>query len=134
MAQSVPSSLPRRPVVALQALLSATTIVIAALSFSALPNPIPSWPTIGPIPVNPELLVPGSLAIVTLAVCSRDGPSVGTVATGALAIGTGFLAVISWHALFVGTAGGVFWGGFFTLLAGVALSATIAVRHAIRLL
>ena len=131
MTPSTSPPLPR-PSVAVQMLLAAVTVGIAVLAFSDLPNPLPTWPTLGPVPINPELLVSGALAVVTLVVAVRDGPSIGTVATGALAILTGFLAAISWHTLFVGSASGVFWGGFFTLLAGVALSGAIVARHVAR--
>ncbi|PSQ19380.1 hypothetical protein BRD00_01780 [Halobacteriales archaeon QS_8_69_26] len=120
----------RSPAVLFEVVLAALVVAVAGVTFTALPQPYPTWPTVGPVPVNPELVVPGVLGAVTVARAVTD-PGVGSAAVGAVGTLTLLLAVSSLHTLYAGTGGGVFWGGFVTLLSGVVLVVAVLVRAAL---
>ncbi|MFW5918412.1 MAG: hypothetical protein ACOCR0_02905 [Haloferacaceae archaeon] len=115
-------------------LLAASVLTVAFLVVFQVPLPFPSWPTIGPFPVNPELVLPGALALVVLVDVIGDGFRVSSVLLGTVAVLTLGMATQSLYALFAGQAGGVFWGGFFTLVLGTALGTAVVARDAIRVI
>lgn len=112
--------------------LAAFVLLIATSTFSTLPQPYPTWPTVGPIPVNPELVVPGMLGFIAILGALRDEVTVGSVGIGLLGAVTLWLAATSLYTLYAATGGGVFWGGFFTLISGVILAIGVIVQHLLR--
>ena len=116
---------------ACQVIMAAVILLIATITFTDLPQPYPSWPTIGSVPVNPELVVPGLLGVVTTLETARDGVAVSSVIVGILGVVTLWLSATSLHALYTSSGGGVFFGGFFTLISGIALSVAVVVRASI---
>ncbi|PSQ43901.1 hypothetical protein BRD07_01075 [Halobacteriales archaeon QS_9_68_42] len=119
------------PLHASRLVLAGGVLLVAAITFSGLPQPYPTWPTVGSIPVNPELVVPGLLGLVAVLGALRDGIAVGSIAIGTLGVVTLWVAATSLYELYAGT-GGVFWGGFFTLISGVALAVGVVVRDLLR--
>jgi hypothetical protein len=116
-----------------QQVLAALVLLIAASTFSIVPQPYPSWPTVGAIPVNPELIAPGLLGIAAILGVLRDGFTVGSIAIGMLGVVTLLLAATSLYTLYFSTGGGVFWGGFFTLISGVSLAILVIVQALLRM-
>lgn len=125
------SSVDRSTLRAIETLLAAAVLAVAVVVFTDLPEPWPAWPTVGPVPVDPELVVPGLLGLAAVAGALADGLGVGPVVSGALGALTAVLALLSGHTLVVAE-GGVFFGGLFTLAAGVALAVVVLVRAAAR--
>jgi len=115
-----------------RSLLAGLVLLIAAITFLELPQPYPTWPTVGPVPVDPELIVPGALALAALHGALRAGLTPGSVVIGLLSAVTLWLASMSWYALYTPSSGGVFWGGFFTLISGSALAIAVLVRRVVR--
>jgi len=113
-------------------LLAGSVLAIALLLVMDVPWPFPTWPTIGPFPVDPELVLPGLLALVVLGDVVVEGFSVSSVPIGILALVTLGMATLSLYTLFAGQAGGVFWGGFFTLVLGTPLAIAVLARDVIR--
>jgi hypothetical protein len=62
---------------------------------------------------------------------ARDGVAVSSVILGILGVVTLWLSATSLHALYTPSGGGVFFGGFFTLISGIALSVAVVVRASI---
>ena len=116
-----------------QVALAALVLLIATITFSNLPQPYPSWPTVGPIPVDPELVVPGLLGVAAIFGALRDEVAVGSIAIGTLGAVTVFIAAMSLYTLYASAGGGVFWGGFFTLISGVSLAIGVIVQNLLRL-
>jgi hypothetical protein len=87
---------------------------------------------VGPIPVNPELVVPGLLGFVAILGALRDGVTVGSIVIGILSTVTLWVAATSLYTLYASTGGGVFWRGFFTLISGVILSIGVIVLRVLR--
>ncbi|SIR74955.1 hypothetical protein SAMN05421752_102237 [Natronorubrum thiooxidans] len=115
-----------------QQLLAALVILIAVVTVLELPRPYPTWLTVGPVPVNPELVVPGVLGLVALLEPLHEGLAVSSIVVGVVGSVTLWLAAMSLYALYASSAGGVFWGGFFTLLSGVALASLLFVRSVVQ--
>jgi hypothetical protein len=115
-----------------QVVLAVLVLLIATITFSNLPQPYPTWPTVGPIPVNPELVVPGLLGGVAILGALREGIVVGSIVIGMLGAVTLGVAATSLYTLYASTGGGVFWGGFFTLISGVTLAIGVIVQRVLR--
>ena len=107
-------------------------LAIAALLFAQQPRPWSSWPTAGGVAVDPELWLPGLLAVAAMLGAVADGLGVGSAVAALLAVPTLLLAGLSVYALTTGTAGGVFWGGFLTLAAATPLALAVLGRVAVR--
>lgn len=120
----------RWPAWGIELFLAVLVLAVAVVTFTPVPRPYPAWPTVGPVPVDPELVVPGALGVVAIIRAVTD-PGVGSAAVGALGAITLLLATTSGYALYAGTGGGVFWGGFFTLLSGIGLAVAVFVRTAL---
>jgi hypothetical protein len=118
----------RRTVRTIEWVLALGTLAVAAITFTAIPQPYPSWPTIGRVPVNPELIIPGLLGLVAIFGAIVDGLSVGSVVTAILGVVTLGMAISSLHTLYAVQTGGVFWGGLFTLVPGFTLAGVVLVR------
>ncbi|QCC53454.1 hypothetical protein [Natronorubrum bangense] len=114
-----------------QHLLAAFVLLIAISTFLGLPRPYPSWPTLGPLPINPELLVPGALGFVALLEPIHQGLNVGSVTIATVGAVTLWLAATSVYTLSASSTGGVFWGGFLTLLSGAVLAGLILVQRVV---
>jgi hypothetical protein len=117
------------PLRASRLVLAGGVLLVAAITFSGLPQPYPTWPTVGSIPVNPELVVPGLLGLAAVLGALRDGIAVGSIAIGTLGVVTLWVAATSLYELYAGTGGGVFWGGFVTLLVGVVLAVGVVLQE-----
>lgn len=107
------------------------TLFVTAMELTAIPQPYPTWPEAFGVPVNPSLVVPGLLAVAVLAGAALDGITFSSLWLVALALPTLFIALLSIHTLMIG-AGGVFWGGFFTLILGIVLSLATLLRATLR--
>jgi len=117
-----------------------TLAIVLAIALLALvtapialggPQLYPAWPTVGPVPVSPELVVPGLLGAVVIGTAFAEGRTVSSVATGGLGALTLALSMVGLYVLFAG-AGGPFFFGLFSLAAGVLLAVVVLVRGAIR--
>jgi hypothetical protein len=115
-----------------QLVLATFVILFATITFSNLPQPYPTWPTVGAVPVNPELVLPGLLGFVAILGALREGMAVGSLVIGVLGAVTLWLAATSLYTLYASTGGGVFWGGFFTLLSGTFLAIGVIVQRVFR--
>ena len=116
---------------ACQVIMAAVVLLIATITFSDLPQPYPTWLSVGSVPVNPELVVPGLLGVVTIFVAARDAAAVGSVIIWILGVVTLLLSTTSLHALYTSSGGGVFFGGFFTLISGIVLPVAVDVRASV---
>lgn len=114
--------------------LSLATLVIlnAAIEFFGLSQSYPAWPTVGPVPVDPELIIPGLLGIVAILVAIREGIAIGSIVVGVLGVLTLWIAATSLYSLYADTAVGLFWGGFFTLISGTLLAIAVIVQSLVR--
>ncbi|QFU83044.1 hypothetical protein [Natronorubrum aibiense] len=115
-----------------QHLLAALVILLAVVTVFEFPRPYPTWPTVGSVPLNPELVVPGVLGLVALLEPLREGIGVDSILVGVVGAMTLWLAATSLYALYASSAGGVFWGGLFTLLSGVALASLLFLRSVVQ--
>ncbi|WP_436348699.1 hypothetical protein [Natronorubrum sp. FCH18a] len=116
----------------MESVLAAVVLLIGLITVADLPRPYPSWPTIGAVPVDPELVIPALLSLAVLIGVIVDGLSVGSVVSGLLGVITLWIALMSLHTLYTVETGGVFWGGFFTLISGVTLAIVVLIRAALR--
>ena len=115
-----------------RALLAAAVLSLVAVEFSTLPRPYPTAPTVGPFPVNPELVAPALLAAVVIVGALRDGLGIGSVVTGLLGAVTLWIAATSLHRAYAATGGGIAWGAFFTIISGLVLAVAVLTRQAVR--
>ena len=114
-----------------RALLAAVVLSLVAVEFSTLPRPYPTAPTVGPFPVNPELILPALLAAAVIVGALR-GLGVGSVVTGLLGAVTLWIATTSLYEAYAATNGGVAWGAFFTTVSGLVLAVAVLTRQAVR--
>lgn len=112
--------------------LAAVVLLVAAITFTGLSQPYPAWPTAGPVPVNPELVVPGLLGLVVLCRLIADEFSGATPIVGLLGTLTLFLATMSMYILFAAETGGVFVVGAFTLVSGIVLAGVVLLQGVVR--
>lgn len=115
-----------------QVVLAVLVLLIATITFFDLPQPYPTWPTVGAVPINPELVVPGLLGLVSILGAVRDGVAVVSIVIGALGAVTLWRAALSLHTLYASTGGGVFWGVFLTLNSGVILAIGVIAQSVLR--
>ncbi|AGB14733.1 hypothetical protein Halru_0081 [Halovivax ruber XH-70] len=124
--------------------LAVGVLLVVWVMSTGVPVEYPSWPEVAGFPANPELLVPGALAIVVLVSAIRTSASIvsggitaiksvhalWTAGIGLLAAVTLFLSVVSLHALYADIGGCVFFGGLLTLSAGIPLALLVLGRRA----
>lgn len=115
-----------------QVIFAVLVLLIATVTFFNLPQPYPHWPSVGPVPINPELIVPGLLGLTVIFGALGDGLSAESVGIGVLGVLTMWLAATSLYTLYSSTGGGVFWGGFMTLISGVTLSIGVIIQSVVR--
>lgn len=128
---------PRSSLELLELVLAVAVILPVLAILAGVSYPVPSWPEIAGLPVNPELLVPGALGLVALVGAAwdllADGLGLSALVIGALAAVTLWWAAISWYTLFTPTpGGGVFFGGLITLASGIVLALAVVVRDSVR--
>jgi len=116
---------------ATELLLAGAVLLVAATAFEYLPRPYPMWPTVGPLPITPELVVPTLLGVAAALVPVVDGVDIGSVAIAALGAVTVGLGVVSLSIVYAST-GGVFFLGLFTLASGIALAVAVVCRRLVR--
>ncbi len=126
--------LDRRTLRGAELALAVAVLLVAALIVAGPPDWYPSWPTVAGVPVDPELVIPGSLGVVAVLGAAADGLRIASLVVAALGVVTAWLAATSVHTLATADGGCVFFGGFFTLLAGTLLAVAVLVREAIRAL
>jgi hypothetical protein len=102
--------------------LAATVLLLVAIEFVALSLPYPAHPTVGSVPVAPELLAPALLGVFSIVGALRDGIGVGSIATGLLGLLTVWVATTSLYESATAAGGGLAWGAFFTLFSGAVLA------------
>jgi len=105
--------------------LAGAVFLVAAMTFGYLPQLYPAWPTVGGLPASPELVVPALLGVVAVADALVRQVSVASVALAALGGVTFLLGAASLYALYTVESGGVFFGGLFTIVAGLVLAAGV---------
>ena len=93
-----------------QGILAATVLLVVLIEFSTLPLPYPANPTVGSVPVDPELVVPALLGLVAVVGALRDGIGVGSIATGLLGAVTLWVATTSLYETAASQGGGIAWG------------------------
>jgi len=113
-------------------ILAAMVLLVLLVEFSSLPLPYPANPTVGSVPVDPELVVPALLGLVAVVGALRDGIGVGSIATGLLGVVTLWFATTSVYETATSQGGGIAWGAFFALICGGVLAVTVLVRQAVR--
>ena len=119
----MPANIPTRT--ALQAtklLLAGAVLLVAAMTFNDLPQPYSTWPTIGAIPVSPELVVPALLGIVVVVEAFVKQFSIASVSLAIFGGLTFLLGALSLYTSYAVESGGVFFGGLFTIVAGILLA------------
>ncbi|WP_408958467.1 hypothetical protein [Natrinema sp. 74] len=116
---------------ALAVTLAVLVLLIVGTMAAQLPQPYPAWPTIGPMPVDPELVVPGVLGLVALLGVVRNGVTIGSILVGLFGALTLWIATASLHSLYAGTAGCVFGGGLLTLTTGTVLAVAVLLETAV---
>ncbi|WP_162994073.1 hypothetical protein [Halalkalicoccus subterraneus] len=129
----MPANIPTRT--ALQAtklLLAGAVLLIAAMSFNYLPQPYSTWPAIGSIPVNPELVVPALLGVVAMVEAFVEQFRIVSVALAILGGMTFLFGATSLYTLYAAESGGVFFGGLFTIVAGVLLAFGVFLHTIVR--
>jgi hypothetical protein len=107
--------------------LAGAVFLVAAMTFGYLPQPYSAWPAVGSFPVSPELVVPALLGAVVVVDALVRQLSVASVALAALGGVTFLLGAASLYALYTAESGGVFFGGLFTIVAGLVLAAGVLV-------
>ena len=115
----------------LEAALALLVVVTAALWLSqhALWERLVSGPDLWPLFV--QLGVPALLGVVVIVGAVLDGLEVGSVLVAVLGLVTLWIAASSVHTLlFPPEGGGVFFGGIFTMYAGLALALAVGLRTA----
>lgn len=113
-------------------ILAAMVLLVLLVEFSSLPLPYPANPTVGSVPVDPELVVPALLGLVAVVGALRDGIGVGSIATGLLGVVTLWFATTSVYETATSQGGGIAWGAFFALICGGVLAVTVLLRQAVR--
>lgn len=103
-------------------LLAGAVLLVAAMTFNYLPQPYSTWPTIGTIPVSPELVVPALLGVVVVVEAFVEQFTIVSVAFAIFGGVTFLLGTASLYMLYAHVGGGVFFIGFFTIIAGILLA------------
>lgn len=119
----MPANIPTRtPLQSTKLLLAGAVLLVAAMTFNYLPQPYSTWPTIGPLPVNPELIVPALLGVVVVVEAFVEQFSIASVSLAIFGGLTFLLGAASLYTLYAVESGGVFFGGLFTIVAGILLA------------
>ncbi len=113
-------------------LLAGAVLFVAAMTFNYLPQPYSTWPTIGSIPVNPELVVPALLGVVVVVEAFVEQFSIVLVSLAIFGGLTFLLGTASLYTLYAVESGGVFFIGFFTIIAGILLAVGVFLHTIIR--
>lgn len=125
----MPANIPTRT--ALQAtklLLAGAVLLVAAMTFNYFPQPYSTWPTIGSVPVNPELVVPALLGVVVVVEAFVEQFSIASVCLAIFGGLTFLLGAASLYTLYAVESGGVFFIGFFTITARILLATGVFVH------
>ncbi|TKX76543.1 hypothetical protein EXE53_31320 [Halorubrum sp. SD626R] len=129
----MPANTPART--ALQAtklLLAGAVLLVAAMTFNYLPQPYSTWPAIGSIPVSPELVVPALLGFVVVVEAFVEQFSIASVCLAIFGGLTFLLGVLSLYTLYAVESGGVFFIGFFSIIAGILFAVGVLLHTIVR--
>lgn len=107
---------------ATELLLAVGVLLVGAMAFNYLPQPYSAWPTIGPVPASPELVVPALLGLAVLVNAVVDRSDIGSILLGLLGGVILGIGGVSLSLLYASGTGGVFFTGLFTLVGGIALA------------
>ena len=119
---------PRTALQATKLLLAGAVLLVFEMTFNYLPQPYSTWPTIGAIPVSPELVVPALLGIVVVVEAFVEQFSIASVCLAIFGGLTFLLGTLSLYSLYAAEAGGVFFGGLFTIVAGILLAVGVVLH------
>ena len=117
---------------ATESLLAVGVLLVGAMAFNYLPQPYSAWPTIGSVPVSPELVVPTLLGLAVLASAVVDRSDIGSILLGLLAGVILGIGGVSLSLLYASGTGGVFFTGLFTLVGGIVLALGVLGYRALR--
>ncbi|WP_265111374.1 hypothetical protein [Halosolutus halophilus] len=120
----------RSPLLAVETAFALAVLLVAAVMVTNVPVEYPTGPTLGGVPVGPELVVPGALGIIVLVDAVTDGLDIWSIVVGAMSAVTVLLASVSLHTLYTSNLG-MFAGGLFTLAAGVPLALLVLGRRVV---
>jgi hypothetical protein len=109
-------------------LLAGAVLLVTAMAFNYLPQPYSTWPTIGSIPVSPELVVPALLGVVVVVEAFVEQFSIASVFLALFGGLTFLLGAASLYVLYAVESGGVFFIGFFTMIAGILLAVGVCLH------
>jgi hypothetical protein len=129
----IPVNTPTRT--ALQAtklLLAGAVLLVTAVTFNYLPQPYTTWPAIGSIPVSPELVVPALLGVVVVVEALVEKFSIASLFLALFGGLTFLLGTASLYTLYAVESGGVFFIGFFTIIAGILLAIGVFLHTIVR--
>lgn len=113
------------PIYPIEIALSIAVLLVAFVMSTDAPVAFPTRPAVGDVPLDPELLVPGLLGLVSLVYSVRRGFGIASILIGLLGAVTVVLALVSLHALYSGSVAGVFGGGLLTLSVGILLALSV---------
>ncbi|WP_222919831.1 hypothetical protein [Natrinema sp. SYSU A 869] len=124
------SILDRSVLQAVETALAVAVLLVVTVMVTNVPFEYPSGPTLGGVPIDPELVVPGAFGVIVLVNGAMDGLDIWSSIVGAIGAITVLLASGSLYTLYTSNPG-MFAGGLFTLATGVPLSLLILGRRAV---
>lgn len=107
---------------ATELLLAVGVLLVGAMAFNYLPQPYSAWPSLGSIPVTPQLVVPSLLGLAAITSAVVDRSDLGSILLGCFGGVTLAFGGFSLSVLYAPGTGGVFFIGLFTLVSGIALA------------
>lgn len=116
------NTLTRTALQATKLLLAGAVLLVAAMTFNYLPRPYSTWPSIGSIPVIPELVFPALLGVVVVVEAFVEQFSVASVSLAIFGGVTFLLGATSYTLSYAPVRGGVLFIGFFNIIPGIILA------------
>jgi len=127
-----PNITARTALQATKLLLAGAVFLVASMFFNYLPQPYSTWPAVGSIPINPELVIPALLGVVVVVDAFVEQLTIASVAFAIFGVVTFLLGAASLYSLYAPTGGGVFFIGFFTIIAGIILAFGVFLHTVVR--
>lgn len=113
-----------------ESILALAVFLVLIVLTTNVPVEYPAFPTLGGVPINPELVVPGVFGVVVLVNTVREGFGIWSVVASMVSIVTVLLASLSFYVLST-TNPGMFMGSFYTIIAGTLLALLVLGRRAV---